>query len=76
MPHLRSVYKGIFLLLREGVTSLMRTDYMYMVKSLKFRNFRGLHHQGPHRGVALVPRGGGGLKPPPDPMPLKKTHAP
>ena len=28
MPHLRSVDKGAFLLLREGVTSLIRANYM------------------------------------------------
>ena len=33
MPHLRSVNKGAFLLLRKGVTSPMRANYMVKYNS-------------------------------------------
>ena len=69
MPHLRTVDKGTFLLLREGGTSPMRAklySLILLVKSLKFRSFRGLRPLGPHQGVALDP----------DPMPVEEKYTP
>ena len=73
MPHLRSVDKGMFPLLREGVTSPMRTNLL--LKSLKFRSFRGLRPLGPPPWRCPGPIGG--LKTAPSSMLLKKKiHAP
>ena len=61
MPHLRSVDKGTFLLLRQSVTSPMRANCMVkflLLKSLKFRSFQGLGHLGldPNDGRKTAPR--------------------
>ena len=69
MPHLRSVDKGMFPLLIEGVTSPMRANLL--LKSLKFRSFAPW---APHHGVALDPLGA--LRGAPNPMPVKKKSTP
>ena len=61
MSHVRSVDKGAFLLVREGVNLPMRGNYMVKFHSLNHEN------SGAYRGFSPWA---------PDPMPLKKIHAP
>ena len=70
--HLRSVNKGEFLLLREGVTSPMRANFTH--KITKIQELPRARPLGPHQGVAVDPLGA--LRRPQDPMPLKKKIHP
>ena len=72
MPHLRSVNKGAFLLLREGVISLINEGSQLWLniipKIIKIQELPGASPPGPNQGVALDPLEA--LRRPPDPMPL------
>ena len=74
MPHLRSVNKGAFLLLREGVISLMSAHNM--VKIIKIQELPGGSSPAPiaNQGFALDPLEA--FKRPTDPMALKTKSTP
>ena len=72
MPHLRSVYKGTFLLLREGVTSPMRAD---APKITKIQELPRASSPGSPPGRCPGPTGGLEAAPS-NPMTLKKIQPP
>ena len=76
MPHLRSVDKGAFLLLREGVTSPIRANYMvnFTPKINKIQELTRVSPPGPPPGRCPGPTGG--LKAAPRPHAFKKKSTP
>ena len=76
MTHLKSVDKGAFPLLSEGVTSLMGVIKWlnFTPKTTKMPGLQGaLPPPGPHRGVVPDPLG---VLKRPDPMPFEKKPHP